>query len=234
MTSPNPATPESFDLARFNMIEQQIRPWEVLDVRVLALLGQVRREEFVPQAHRALAFADMELPLTQPAVDGQVMLAPRVEARLLQDLAIKPTDKALEVGAGSGHMAALLAGLAQRVVSLEIDEPLARTARENLQRAGIANASIHQADACAQDFAACRSEAPWDVIVLSGSVAEVPSALLALLAPGGRLATIVGQEPMMRATIITRTGDATYATAQPWDSVAPRLRHFPEPSRFRF
>ncbi len=234
MTSPNPAAPESFDLARFNMIEQQIRPWEVLDVRVLELLGQVRREDFVPQAHRALAFADMELPLTQPAVDGQVMLAPRVEARLLQDLAIKPTDKALEVGTGSGHMVALLAGLAQRVVSLEIDEPLARMARENLQRAGIVNASVHLADACAQNFAACRSEAPWDVIVLSGSVAEVPSALLSLLAPGGRLMAIVGQEPMMRATLVTRTGDATYATAQPWDSVAPRLRHFPEPSRFRF
>ena len=234
MTSLNPIAPESFDLARFNMIEQQIRPWEVLDARVLALLAQVRREDFAPPAHRALAFADMELPLTHPAVDGQVMLAPRVEARLLQDLAIKPTDKVLEVGAGSGHMAALIAGLGQRVVSLEIDEALARTARENLQRAGIANASIQQADACAQDFAACRSEAPWDVIVLSGSVAEVPSALLSLLAPGGRLATIVGQEPMMRATIITRTGDATFATAQPWDSVAPRLRHFPEPSRFRF
>jgi len=234
MTSPNPAAPESFDLARFNMIEQQIRPWEVLDARVLALLAQVRREDFVLQAHRALAFADMELPLTHPAVDGQAMLAPRVEARLLQDLAIKPIDRALEVGAGSGHMAALLAGMAQRVVSLEIDGPLARTARENLQCAGIANASVQLADACAQDFAACRSEAPWDVIVLSGSVAEVPSALLSLLAPGGRLATIVGQEPMMRATIITRTGGATFATAQPWDSVAPRLRHFPEPSRFRF
>jgi len=234
MTHPSPTAPESFDLARFNMIEQQIRPWEVLDARVLELLGQVRREDFVPQAHRALAFADMELPLTHPAVDGQAMLAPRVEARLLQDLAIKSTDKVLEVGAGSGHMAALLAGLAQQVVSLEIDEALARTARQNLQRAGIANASVRVADATAQSFAACRSEAPWDVIVLSGSVAEVPSDLLALLAPGGRLAAIVGQEPMMRATLITRTGNATYATAQPWDTVAPRLRHFPEPSRFRF
>ncbi len=234
MTSPHPAAVESFDLARFNMIEQQIRPWEVLDAQVLALLAQIRREDFAPPAHRALAFTDMELPLTQPAVDGQVMLAPRVEARLLQDLAIKPTDKVLEVGAGSGYMAALLAGLAQRVVSLEMDQNLARMARDNLQRAGIANASVHQADACAQDFAACRSEAPWNVILLSGSVAEVPSALLSLLAPGGRLATIVGQEPMMRATLITRTGDATFATAQPWDCVVPRLRHFPEPSRFRF
>ncbi|MDM7950139.1 protein-L-isoaspartate O-methyltransferase [Hydrogenophaga sp.] len=234
MTSPNPTTTESFEQARFNMIEQQIRPWEVLDARVLRLLGEIRREDFVPSAHRALAFADMELPLTHPAVDGQVMLPPRVEARLLQDLDIQPTDKVLEVGAGSGHMAALLASLAQRVVSLEIDDGLARTARANLQRAGITNADVRLADATAQNFAACASEAPWNVILLSGSVAEIPPALLALLAPGGRLAAIVGYEPVMRATIVTRTGEASFTTAQPWDTMAPRLRHFPEPSRFQF
>ena len=224
----------SLSQARFNMIEQQIRPWEVLDARVLALLDRVHREDFVPAAHKALAFADMELPLTHPAVEGQAMLAPKVEARLLQDLLLKPTDKVLEVGAGSGHMAALLASLAQRVVSIEIDEALARTARENLQKAGIANAEVRRADAAANGFAACATEAPYDAIVLSGSVAEIPSALLALLAPGGRLAAIVGHEPMMRATIVTRTGDAAFQTAQPWDTVAPRLRNFPEPSRFQF
>jgi protein-L-isoaspartate(D-aspartate) O-methyltransferase len=234
MTSPTPAAPDAFEQARFNMIEQQIRPWEVLDARVLRLLGEIRREDFVPPVHRALAFADMELPLTHPAVDGQVMLPPRVEARMLQDLDIQPTDKVLEVGAGSGHMAALLASLAQRVVSLEIDDGLARTARANLQRAGITNADVRVADATAQNFAACASEAPWNVILLSGSVAEIPPALLTLLAPGGRLAAIVGEEPVMRATIVTRTGDAAYTTAQPWDTVAPRLRHFPEPSRFQF
>jgi protein-L-isoaspartate(D-aspartate) O-methyltransferase len=234
MTSPNPTTTESFEQARFNMIEQQIRPWEVLDARVLRLLGEIRREDFVPTAHRALAFADMELPLTHPAVDGQVMLPPRVEARLLQDLEIQPSDKVLEVGAGSGHMAALLASLAQRVVSLEIDDGLARAARANLQRAGITNADVRVADATAQNFAACASEAPWNVILLSGSVAEIPPALLALLAPGGRLAAIVGYEPVMRATIVTRTGEASFTTAQPWDTMAPRLRHFPEPSRFQF
>ncbi|RJP70126.1 MAG: protein-L-isoaspartate O-methyltransferase [Comamonadaceae bacterium] len=224
----------SLSQARFNMIEQQIRPWEVLDARVLALLDRVHREDFVPAAHKALAFADMELPLTHPAVEGQAMLAPKVEARLLQDLLLKPTDKVLEVGAGSGHMAALLASLAQRVVTIEIDEALARTARENLQKAGIANAEVRRADAAANGFAACATEAPYDAIVLSGSVAEIPSALLALLAPGGRLAAIVGHEPMMRATIVTRTGEAAFQTAQPWDTVAPRLRNFPEPSRFQF
>ncbi|QCB46391.1 protein-L-isoaspartate O-methyltransferase [Hydrogenophaga sp. PAMC20947] len=220
--------------ARFNMIEQQIRPWEVLDAQVLELLNTVKREDFVPAAHKALAFADMELPLTQPAVDGQAMLAPRVEARLLQDLAIQPTDKVLEIGAGSGYMAALLASLAQRVVSLEIEEGIARLARTHLQQAGITNADVRVADAAANGFAACANEAPWNVILLSGSVAEVPAALLNLLAPGGRLAAIVGDEPMMRATFITRTGDASFSTTQPWDTVTPRLRNMPEPSRFRF
>lgn len=227
-------TTSPHDLARFNMIEQQIRPWDVLDGQVLALLDLVKREQFVPPTHQTLAYADLELPLTQPAVEGQVMLAPRVEARLLQDLAVQPTDKVLEIGAGSGYMAALLASQAQHVVSLEIDEAIARMARTHLQQAGITNASVRVADAAANDFSACASEAPWDVILLSGSVAEVPSALLNMLAPGGRLAAIVGDEPMMRATFITRTADGAFSTLQPWDTVAPRLRNMPEPSSFRF
>ncbi len=229
----SPAT-LSLSQARFNMIEQQIRPWEVLDARVLALLDQVHRENFVPAAHKALAFGDLELPLNHPAIEGQTMLAPRVEARLLQDLQLKATDKVLEVGAGSGFMAALLASLAQRVVSIEIDEALARGARENLQKAGITNAEVRCADATANGFAACSADGPFDAILLSGSVAEIPAALLNLLAPGGRLAAIVGFEPMMRATFVTRTGDAAFQTAQPWDTVAPRLRNFPAPSLFKF
>lgn len=227
-------TPMSLDQARFNMIEQQIRPWEVLDANVLELLSHVHREAFVPVAHQALAFADMELPLTHPAVEGQCLLAPKVEARMLQDLQLKPTDKVLEVGTGSGYMAALLASLAQRVVSIEIDPHLARRARDNLQQAGISNADVRTADASANQFAACTAEGPFDAIVLSGSVAEIPPALLALLAPGGRLVAIVGHDPMMRATVVTRVGDASFQTAQPWDTVAPRLLNFPEPSRFQF
>ena len=214
--------------ARFNMIEQQIRPWEVLDPQVLELLSTVRREDFVPLAHQALAFVDMEIPLGNAA--NQVMLAPRVQARLLQDLAVQKTDKVLDIGTGSGFMAALLAHLAARVLSLETDSALAAQAQANLQKAGVTNVTVRQADG-SQGAAA---EGPFDVIVLSGSVAEVPAALLQQLTVGGRLAAIVGQEPMMRATVITRNSDTSWTTTEPWDGNAPRLSGFAEPSSFKF
>ena len=220
--------------ARFNMIEQQIRPWDVLDLEVLHLLSTVRREEFVPPAHKALAFVDMEIPLLgsedEAMRKGHCMLAPRVEARLLQDLKLTLSDRVLEIGAGSGYMAALLAHRSARVITLEIEPRLARMARENLQRAGIANVEVREADGAA----AVLAEGPFDAILLSGSVAEVPHRLLEQLKIGGRLGAITGMEPMMRATFIVRTGETSYTTAQPWDTVAPRLVHFPEPSRFRF
>ena len=149
---------------------------------------------------------------------------------MLQDVNPQPHDKVLEIGAGSGYMAALLAQLSLRVISLEIDAGLAQMARSNLQRAGIVNAEVRHADG-AEGLAA---EGPFDVIVLSGSVADVPAGLLAQLKIGGRLGAMTGFEPIMRATFITRTGEATYTTVQPWDTVAPRLAHFAEPSRFRF
>jgi protein-L-isoaspartate(D-aspartate) O-methyltransferase len=223
-----------FERARFNMIEQQIRPWDVLDLEVLELLSLVRREDFVPMAHKALAFVDMQIPLLgsgeEAMQQGHCMLEPKVEARMLQDLHVRPHEKVLEVGAGSGYMAALLARRAQRVVSLELHPELVKMARANLQRAGISNAEVRQADGAA----GLPAEAPFDVIVLSGSVAEVPPALLSQLKVGGRLAAIVGFEPVMRATFITRTGETTYTTTQPWDTLASRLAHFPEPSRFQF
>lgn len=220
--------------ARFNMIEQQIRPWDVLDLQVLDLLSQVRREEFVPLAHKALAFVDMQIPLqgdTDAAMRrGECMLEPKVEARMLQDLKLAGHEKVLEVGAGSGYMAALISRRAQRVISLEIKPELARLARGNLQRAGITNVDVREADGAN----GLPGDAPFDAIVLSGSVAEVPAALLAQLKIGGRLAAITGSEPIMRFTLITRTGETTWTTAQPWDVNAPRLAHFPEPSRFSF
>ncbi len=223
----------NIEQARFNMIEQQIRPWDVLDAHVLDLLAAVRREDFVPPAHRALAFADLEIPLKpgeQAVARGQVMLAPRVEARMLQDLQVAKHEKVLEIGTGSGFMAALLGHRAQRVLSLEIDDELARTAHANLQRAGVLNVEVRALDGARTDLSA---HGPFDVIVLSGSVAELPDALLALLKPGGRLMAIVGHEPVMRATLVLRT-DNGLVSSQPWDSNAPRLCHFPEPSRFQF
>lgn len=216
----------NIEQARFNMVEQQIRPWNVLDLGVLELLSVVKREAFVPTAYKAMAFADMEIPLGH----GQCMLAPRLEARLLQDLAIQPHETVLEIGAGSGYMAALMAHRAHRVVSLEIVPELATMARNNLRTAGIQNAEVRQADGAA----AAAAEGNYDVILLSGSVTEVPQSLLNLLKVGGRLAGIVGDEPVMSATLVTRTGATEFTTRQPWDCNAPRLQGFAEPSRFQF
>ena len=216
----------NIEQARFNMIEQQIRPWDVVDAEVLHLLSVIKREDFILLAHKALAFVDMEIPLGH----GQCMLAPRVEARMLQDAAVHKHEKVLEIGAGSGFMTALLAHRAQRVISLEIIPELAQMARSNLQKAGIHNAEVREFDGA---VGAC-AEGPFDVIMLSGSVAEVPQSLLAQLKVGGRLVTIVGDEPVMRATIVTRTGEAEFKTSQPWDTVAPRLVNFPAPSTFKF
>ncbi len=224
----------NLEQARFNMIEQQIRPWNVLDVHVLHLLAVIKREDFVPVAHKALAFVDMEIPLQGSFEEamrlGQCMLAPRVEARMLQDLAVQKHEKVLEIGTGSGYMAALLAHRAQRVISLEIDPQLADLARANLQKNGVHNAEVRQGDGAE----GVPVEGPFDVILLSGSVAEVPHALLSSLKVGGRLGAIVGDEPTMLATFVTRTSETAYCTTQPWDTVATRLQNFPEPSRFNF
>ena len=214
------------ELARFNMIEQQIRTWEVLDKSVLELLAVVKREDFVPREYRAMAFVDTEVPL--PC--GQSMLAPKVEARLLQELGVQRHERVLEVGAGSGHMAALLAHRAQHVTTLELRPELARLASENLRRAWIMNATVLEADASRT----VPDDGPYDVIVLSGSVAEVPRTLLAQLKPGGRLTAIVGQPPVMRAVLLTRSGDPGFSTIELFDTVAPRLDGFGEPSRFVF
>ena len=216
----------NFAQARFNMIEQQIRPWNVLDASVLGLLSIVPREEFVPAAHRTLAFADLEIPLP----GGQCMLAPRLEARLLQDLTLQPHETVLEIGAGSGFMAALLSHRAAQVLSVELLPELVDMARTNLQKAGIRNVTVRQEDGAQLSPA----EGYFDAIVLSGSVTQVPQQLLQRLNVGGRLFAFVGDEPQMRATLVTRTSATDFRTIQPWDANAPRLLHFPEPSRFTF
>ena len=219
--------------ARFNMIEQQIRPWRLLDEDVLDLLTQVRREEFVPAPYRSMAFMDLEIPLNASVEEaertGQMMLAPRVEARMLQDVKVKPTDRVLEIGTGSGYMAALLGRCSAQVLSLEINAELVDFAKDNLRNAGITNVEVRMGDG-SRDLT---SEGPFDVIILSGSVAELPKSLLSLLTEGGRLVAIVGQKPMMRATLVRRNG-SSFEVTEPWDVVAARLLNFPEPSTFKF
>ncbi len=217
---------QNVEQARFNMIEQQIRPWNVESAAVLELLATVKREDFVPLAQKALAFTDMAIPLP----GGQTMLAPRVQARLVQDAALQPTDKVLEIGAGTGYMVALMAKQAQRVIALEINPELAEMARANLQRAGIHNAEVRLADAAKGTPA----DAPFDVVVLGGSLVEVPQALLNLLKVGGRLVGIVGREPIMHAQRITRTSQTDFNAVELWDDNAPCLTNFPQPSTFKF
>ena len=205
----------NIEQARFNMIEQQIRPWEVLDPQVLDLLFVVKREDFTPPAYRNLAFADMEIPLG----GGQVMLAPKIEAKMLQELVLKKTDKVLEIGTGSGYMAALLAARAEHVVTIESRPELAATAKENLERAGVANVTVEVGNG-AEGWS---QRGPYDAIVVSGSLPSVPASLLKQLRVGGRLAVVVGEAPVMEAQLITCTGDGIYNTVNLFETVIPAL-----------
>ena len=216
--------------ARFNMIEQQIRPWDVLDLGVLALLAVVRREDFLPPALKALAFVDTEVPLADGGKRGQSMLAPRLEARLLQEAHVQRHERVLEIGTGSGFMAALLAHRAQSVISLEQVAGLAATATTNLRRAGVLNASVRLQDGAG----GLHGEPAFDVIMLSGSVPEVPQALLDQLKVGGRLLAIVGQQPVMRAVRYTRLSATALKAEDLFDTIAPRLQGFAEPTQFHF
>ena len=220
------ATTMNTEQARFNIIEQQIRPWEVLDPSVLSLLSVVRREAYVPEAQRDLAFADVELPLGY----GQSMLAPRVEARILQELAIKNTDKVLEIGTGSGYMAALLAAKAEFVYSVEIVPELVEFARANLKRAGVANVSVDLGDGAH----GWPLYAPYDVIVLSGSTPVLPEAIQQQLRIGGRLVAIVGEAPAMQVKLVTRTGEDAYTAITVFETVAAPLVNAQARSAFVF
>lgn len=226
-------THDPIEQARYNMVEQQIRPWNVYDADVIELLHSLRRENFAPLAYRHLAFMDMEIPLHGTPEEGirtgQCMLAPKIEARLLNDLKVRKHEKVLEIGAGSGYMTALLARCSAQVLALDIEPDLVAKARANLQRAGISNATVRQGDGSRDAL----PEGPFDVIVLSGSVSEVPQDLLAKLKDHGRLAAIVGDFPVMRMTIVERKGPR-FETTQPWDTTSPRLQGFTQPSTFKF
>ena len=215
-----------FEQARFNMIEQQIRPWDVLDPDVLQLLSLVRREDFVPAPLRALAFSDTELPLA----NGRRMLAPKVEARLLQELQIKPNERVLELGTGAGYLSALIAHQAAELISVDSDATLLDAARTALRRTGLSRVELVQGE----PLAGYAARGPYDAIVLTGSVPELPTALLAQLKAGGRLLAIVGEEPVMRALLVRQAAPGQTVSTELFDTVAARLPGVAEPSPFAF
>jgi protein-L-isoaspartate(D-aspartate) O-methyltransferase len=212
--------------ARTNMVEQQIRTWEVLDQDVLDLLYVVPREEFVPEKHRALAFSDMEIPIGE----GERMWQPKMEARVLQELSIEKTDRVLEVGTGSGYLTALMSHRAAHVFSVEIKPALAAFGRANLERHGADNLTLEIGDAAR----GWPSHAPYDVIVLTGSTPLLPKSVLEELAPGGRLFAVVGEAPAMSARLIVTTVPGAWRATALFETVIAPLVNAEHAPRFRF
>lgn len=216
----------NIEQARFNMIEQQIRPWEVLDQDVLNLLTIVKRENFVPAAYRNIAFADLEIPLP----GGERMLSPRVEARVLQELALTKHETVLEIGAGSGYMAALLAARARSVTTVEIAPELAAFAEQNLAANGVSNAHVVTGDGSL----GWPGGAPYDVICVSGGLPIMPQEFLEQLKIGGRIAAFVGDAPVMKAQIITRVDEKQFRVSDIFETLVAPLKNAVQPPRFKF
>lgn len=216
----------NFEQARYNMVEQQIRTWEVLDQQVLDLLVKIKREDFVPLQYRSLAFVDMEIPLGY----GEKMMAPKLEARLVQELAIQPGDRILEVGTGSGYMTALLASLGGHVDSVEIVPEFTESAAAKLAAHRITNVVLETGDA-ARGWV---KQGPYDAIILTGSVPILPEAFQQSLLPGGRLVAIVGELPVMEARLITCVGERAFNTIGLFETCVPPLKNALQPERFVF
>jgi len=216
----------NIEQARFNMIEQQIRPWNVLDQDVLDTLVVVKREEFVPESAKALAFVDTEIPLG----GGEAMFTPKLEARLLQELQLKKHETVLEIGAGSGYMAALLAHKGRAVTTVEIRPELKALAESNLAKAGISNVTVELGNG-AQGW---DKGAPYDVIVISGALEVLPEVFLKQVKVGGRIAAIIGQAPVMSCNIITRVSDTGYDTVKVFETNVKYLADAVTPSHFTF
>ena len=212
--------------ARFNMVEQQIRTWEVLDQRVLDLLFRVRREDFVPEPYRALAFADMEIPIGH----GESMLQPKLEARMLQELALNAGDRVLEVGTGSGYMTALLASVSGYVYSVDIEAGFTRKAAERLAQHTITNVTLENGDASR----GWDAHGPYDAIVITGSVPMLSPAFAQSLNAGGRLLAIVGEPPVMQARLTTRVDAGAYDTVTLFETSIAPLKNAQQPERFVF
>lgn len=216
----------NIEQARFNMVEQQIRPWDVLDQKVLDLLIRLRREEFVPEAYRGMAFIDMELPLGQ----GEVMLAPKMEARMLQEIKLAKTNKVLEIGTGSGYLTALLAHQAQHVYSVEIIPEFKLAAEQKLAAHDIQNVTLEAGDAAH----GWERHGPYDVIVLTGSTPVLPEAFLRQLSPGGRLFAVVGEAPAMQAKLVHCPEAGVYHSVDLFETCIPSLKNALQPERFVF
>jgi len=216
----------NFEQARFNMVEQQIRPWEVLDSRVLALLERIHREDFVPVRYRKLAFADLAVPLDH----DQVMMRPKIEARMLQALEVEADETVLEIGTGSGFITACLAGLAKRVVSVEVFEDLHEDAARKLRDKGIPNVELFVGDV----MRGWQPEQAHDVVVVTGSVPSVPESFLGWVNPGGRLFVVTGDSPAMEAKLLRRTGVTEWSVESLFETDLPRLVHSEQPPEFEF
>lgn len=218
----------SIERARFNMIQQQIRPWNVADDRVLSVMAEIPREQFVPDAYRSLAYADIEIPVA----DGQTMLAPKVVARMLQALDVQRVDKVLEIGSGTGYLTACLSRLGGRVLSMEIHAPLAEQARAALETLNLERLEVRVGDGLAGPV----DGRPFDVIAVAGSLPseEALAALQEQLAPGGRLFAVVGEEPVMEALLVTRAEGGDFRRQALFETSVPMLEQAPEPERFVF
>jgi protein-L-isoaspartate(D-aspartate) O-methyltransferase len=216
----------NLEQTRFNMVSQQIRTWNVLDDNVLDLLYKIKREEFVPAENRAMAFVDMEIPLGY----GQVMLTPKMEARILQELHVKKTDKILEVGSGSGYLTALLANQSAHVYSVEIVPELKMLAENNLKAHEITNVTIEQGDAAR----GWPKNGPYDVIVLTASTPVLPDTFQKSLNPGGRLFAIVGEDPVMEALLITCVAPGEFTATKLFETSTAPLINALQPARFSF
>ena len=216
----------NFDQARFNMVEQQVRPWEVLDPRVLDVLETVHREDFVPISYRKLAFADLQIPLA----NGQTMMRPKVEGRMLQSLELRDDETVLEIGTGSGFITACLARLASRVVSVDIFEDLVSEAQTRLSDHHFDNVELAVGDALGD----WQPELAHDVVVVTGSVLQVPEKFLGWVHPGGRLFAVTGNSPAMEAVLMTRVGVSEWRVESLFETDLPRLVNAEPPPQFEF
>ena len=216
----------NIEQARFNMVEQQIRTWDVLDPDVLGLLFEVKRERFVPEAHRELAFMDLEIPIGH----GEAMMQPKVEARILQEIALQPHETVYEAGTGTGYLAALLSRRAKHVTSAEIHGDLSAGARCSLADAGISNVTLLEGDSARAPL----GETAFDVIVLAGSTPLLPEAFAARLNPGGRLFAVTGEAPVMEAVLVRHAAAGSFSRTVLFETMLKPLVNALQPTRFRF